>query len=328
MTLLFEMRRLARQPWIAMATLGLLAACGGGTSQVEVFVPGRLIVLGDDHSVIVDDGAANGRKYTVNGLDAAAARDCLLLPIWVQSLATHYGFSFAECNKAGAVPKAFMRAKVGAKVEDATAGIDAQLAEQASAGGAVGPGDLVTVMMGANDLVDLAQQSQTGALGGNEAKAEARRRGVYLAQRINALLAGGVRAIVSTTPDIGLSPLAFAMERQTAGAAQLLKDLSLEFNAALRTGIDGARFDGRNYGLVLADDQVQLMARLPSAFNLNNVVDAVCVKALPDCTAAATDLVAGATVAGYLWAGAFHPSPAVHAQIGSQAVSRARNNPF
>ena len=81
MTVLNDVRR---QGWLAgismaVAAAGLMAACGGGTSQVEPFKPGRVIAFGDESSVIVNDGANNGRKYSVNGLDANAARDCTVL---------------------------------------------------------------------------------------------------------------------------------------------------------------------------------------------------------------------------------------------------------
>ncbi len=310
--------------WVALG----LAGCGGGTSQVVAFKPARLIVFGDEMSLLVNDGANNAKKFTVNGLNAASQRDCLLLPIWVQALSTGYNFAFAECNTAAVTPTAFMRAKRGAKVEGAASGIAAQLAEQAATGQAIKPGDLVTVMLGANDLIELADRLQAGTLTSAEAVVEARRRGAVLAEHVNAMLALGPRAIVSTVPDMGVSPYALALDRASPGAAARLSMLGLEFNAALRISIDSTRFDGRNYGLVLADDLVQSMARNPAAYSLNNVIDAVCVKPLPDCTSAAADIVSGATATGYLWADERRMAPAAHLRLGAQALSRAQNNPF
>jgi len=66
---------------VAIAAAVVLTACGGGTSQVETFSPTRMISFGDEASLVVNDSAANGRKYTVNGLDANAARDYTLTPI-------------------------------------------------------------------------------------------------------------------------------------------------------------------------------------------------------------------------------------------------------
>jgi phospholipase/lecithinase/hemolysin len=132
--------------------------------------------------------------------------------------------------------------------------------------------------------------------------------------------------------DVSLSPYAAALEAAKPGAKARLSALVLDFNGTLRTSIDSTRFDGRNYGLVLADDVSQSMARNPAVFSLSNVVDAVCAAVLPDCTSAASDIVApggvGANVAAYLWASDRHLSSAAHARIGEQATARAANNPF
>jgi len=333
MTVFAELRRLARR-WMIPALLSgvaaaTLVACGGGTSQIHAFVPARLIVFGDEHSLIVNDGANNGWKYTVNGLDTTPARDCLLLPLWSQALATHYGFVFAECNKAAATPQAFMRARLGATVDSASIGASAQIAAQAAAGSAVQSGDLVAIMLGANDVIELSDKVQAGTLTADAAIAEARARGTRLAEIINQLLAVGARAIVATVPDMGTSPYAQAQDKIAAGAAARLSTLTFEFNARLRTGIDPNRFDGRNYGLVLADDIVQAMSRYPTSYALNNVATGVCAVALPNCTSATADLVAtDATASNYLWADDRHLAPSAHTYIGTQAVSRALNNPF
>jgi outer membrane lipase/esterase len=331
MTASTPLRRLARRLGaLAAATTALLAACGGGTAQIEPFEPNRLIVFGDDHSAIVDDGTHNGRKYTVNGLnsDAVPLRDCLLLPNWVQTLSSHYGFAFAECNRAGATPRAFMRAKPGAKIEDATIGMAAQVAEQTAAGGGFTGKDLVTVMMGANDLIEISESVVAGTLTEPQAMTEARRRGSVLAGHINGVLAAGGKAIVSTVPDMGLTPYALSRNTATPGVAARLSSLSYEFNATLRTSIDQTRFDGRNYGLVLTDDTVQTITRFPSTFGYANATAGVCAVAPPNCTSATADLVAGGTVDGFVWADDRHLTPSMHSRIGSQALTRALNNPF
>lgn len=323
-------RRLARCLATMTAAAAMLAACGGGTSQIEPFAPNRIIVFGDDHSAIVDDGSHNGRKYTVNGMssDTLPLRDCALLPIWVQTLSNHYGFVFAECNKSNATPRAFMRAKPGAKVDDATTGLARQITEQTTAGGAFSPKDLVTVMMGANDIFELSDAVLAGTMTDAQATAEARRRGALLAERINGLLAANARAIVSTIPDLGKTPYAVKLDRTTPGVGTRLTNLSFEFNATLRTSIDQTRFDGRNYGLVLTDDTVQTISRFASDFGYSNSTDGVCVVALPNCTSATADLVSGGNAGSYVWADDRHLTPSMHERIGSQALTRALNNPF
>lgn len=313
---------------LALVVAGLVAACGGGTSQVDPFAPGRVIAFGDETSVIVNDGANNGRKYSVNGLDTNSARDCTLLQNWVQVVSDHYGFVFAECNKAAATPKAFMRAKVGAKVDDPTLGMAQQIAEQLSAGDGFKSNDLVTVMIGANDVIELADRVRTGGMSAADASAEAKRRGAHLAERINAILGAGAKALVSTIPDMGLSPYAITVNKSSPGYAAQLSSLSYDFNATLRTTIDQTKYDGRNYGLVLSDDTTQSIARFPGSFGYANVTDAVCLVALPNCTSATADIVAGASVDSYMWADDRHLTPSLQSRIGSQALSRALNNPF
>ena len=324
------MRRLGRCLATMTAAAALLAACGGGTSQIDPFAPNRVIVFGDDHSVIVNDGNGNGLKYTVNGMgsETLPLRDCRQLPNWVQTLSDHYGFVFAECNRTGATPRAFMRAKAGAKVDDATTGLARQISEQTTAGGAFNSKDLVTVMLGSNDVFELSDSVLAGTMTDAQAVAEARRRGTLLADRINGLLAANARAIVSTIPDLGRTPYALKLEKTKAGAAARLTNLSYEFNASLRTNIDQTRFDGRNYGLVLTDDTVQTISKFPDSFGYKNAVDGVCAVALPNCTSVAADLVSGGDANTYVWADDKHLTPSMYARIGSQALTRALNNPF
>jgi outer membrane lipase/esterase len=324
------MRRLGRSLATMIAAAAMLAACGGGTSQIDPFAPNRVIVFGDDHSAIVDDGTGNGRKYTVNGMtsDTLPLRDCRQLPNWVQTLSDHYGFVFAECNRTGATPRAFMRAKAGARVDDPATGLARQITEQTTAGGPFTPKDLVTVMMGANDIFELSDAVLAGTMTDAQALAEARRRGALLADRVNGLLAANARVIVSTIPDLGLTPYAVRLNKTTAGVSARLTNLSYEFNATLRTTIDQTRFDGRNYGLVLTDDTVQTITKFPDNFGYSNAVDGVCAVALPNCTNVTADLVTGGNAGTYIWADDKRLTPSMHARIGSQALTRALNNPF
>ena len=100
-----------------MASLLVLASCGGSTSQYEAFKPGRVLAFGDDASVLTP----SGQRYGVNGLNANTNQvDCTLFPLWIQAVASTYGFSFAQCNPTGAFdPQARTYATVGAKVADA-----------------------------------------------------------------------------------------------------------------------------------------------------------------------------------------------------------------
>jgi outer membrane lipase/esterase len=321
---------------VALVLLALLAAivagCGGGTSQVQAYSPRRLIVFGDETSALVDDGNHNAWKYSVNAIDATTnERDCNQLQIWVQGLAAQYGFVFAECNPTGIVnPKALMRAQPGARVEDPAIGLEQQISTEAGHG--LGTGDLVTVLIGANDIVDLFSQVQNGQLSQPDAISEARRRGGVTAGQINRLLALNTRVILSTVPDLGKTPFAVTADELVAGSSGLLHQLTYEYNAYLRTRIDATKYDGRNYGLVLADDMVGAAVSSPSSYLAApaNVTDALCVTALPYCTTDPSNLTPapGASTSSYLWADSLHVGPTMHAHMASQAVARATTNPF
>lgn len=347
MTLLRDLRRLAVfvcAPLALSATL--LAACGGGTSQVEAFRPSRLIVLGDENSAFSAATDANGKpdgfKYTINDrATSTTTGQCLLLPTAVQSLAAHYGFAFAECNVAQATPAAFSVAQPRAMVQD----LATQLGDAKISGTALGASDMVSVWIGSNDVIALYEAVAAGTSSSAEAVLLAQQRGGAAAEAVNNILATGARAIVMTIPDLGLSPYALARKTSDPGAPALLSQLSYEFNAYLRTRIDSTRYDGRNYGLVLADDVVAAMNRSPTSFLSSpaNAVDPACAvtagssdadavnAALRACTTTNLVTPTGASATGantHLWASDRHLGPNAHARIGSQAVSRASDNPF
>ena len=349
MSLFRDLRRLGARVLAPVAlSAALLTACGGGTSQVQAFRPARLVVMGDESSALAAATDANGKpdglKYSVNDRSTTTTTgQCLLLPTFAQTVATLYGFVFAECNVGNATVKAYTVAEAGAT----SASLAGQLLDAKVSGTPLNAQDLVTVMVGANDMVDLYRSVRSGSRTRAEAVLEAQRLGSQVAAFVNdRVLATGARAIVLTIPDMGLSPYAIRENQTHAGARQLLSDLSYEFNAYLRTRIDSSRFDGRNYALVLADDVAAAMARAPGAFLASpaNAVDAACDvptgsdddaavrSALLACTT--TNLVtptgqATATSAtSHLWASDRHLGPAAHARIGSQAQSRLLNNPF
>ncbi|MBP6902989.1 MAG: hypothetical protein KBC73_23050 [Burkholderiaceae bacterium] len=342
MTVLRELRRLAgRTPLTALAvaasTALLLSACGGGTSQVQAFKPDRMLAFGDENSVIVDatdsSGNHDGFKYTINDRTATTGLKCTATPIFTQSVAGLYGFSFAECREAATAIKAYTLAKVDAKVGDAVSGLAQQMAEvQTATGKALGSGDLVTVLIGANDMLALYAEVKAGTRTSAEARTEAKARGALAAARINEILGTGARALVITLPDMGLSPYALTEETTRPGAVALLSQMSYDYNAEMRTRIDATAYDGRNYGLVLADDIVSAIARYPSAYLSSPAVanvaacDATLAPTVTQCTT--TTLVSGASSSSHLWADATHLGPEGHSRIASQAQSRALNNPF
>jgi outer membrane lipase/esterase len=316
----------ARHIVLSVAAAAALASCGG-SSQLVTFAPTRFIAFGDESSVIDN----TGRKFTINALKASStALDCSLNPIWIQALTSYYGLVFSQCNPtAVTTPSAFIRAAANAKVADVVAQIDAQEA----AGGFVGT-DLVTVLAGSNDI--LAQYKQYPAVPYDQLKASVEAAGALLSTQVNRIAALGGKVIISTVPDLGLSPYALAEKAANTDTdrAAILVALTKSFNDKLIVGLVN---NGRTTGLIFTDELVQTMVKFPTNYALSNVTDAVCdITKAPQVSACTTQtlvpLVAPATVTPtgdtHLWADSIQLGTAGHRNLGSLAITRARGNPF
>ncbi len=312
----------------ALAGAAALTSCGGGTQLVR-FAPTRLIAFGDEASVIDDTNSnANGRKYTVNAVktdpvSTVVTLDCKANPIWIQVLAAAYGIVFAQCNPdALAAPAGIIRAAPLATVADATAQIDAQ----ASAAG-FNADDLVTVLVGTNDI--LAQYKQYPALSEAQITASVEQAGAALAVQVNRIGSLGGKVLISTVPDLGLTPYALAEKaaHTEIDRAALLTRLTKSFNAKLRLGLVN---DGRSTGLLFTDELVQAIAKNPVTHAFINVVAAVCdpVKAPLVTACTSQTLVDAGSGETWLWADSLQLSPAGHRNLGALAAARARGNPF
>lgn len=290
----------------------VLASCGGGTTQVEPFVPDRYIAFGDELSAFEPDG----RKYGVNAFNTAAtAYDCTLNPLWIQTVASLYGFGFAQCPTAAGNTTAVSRAAPNARVAELTLQVDAQ-----AAAGITGK-DLATVLVGTHDVREIYESRGTAAE--STLIAQARERGVLIAGQVNRLVSLGAKVVVSTAPDMGLTPYGVA---KGASDAALLSRLSAALNGGIRVEI---LQDGRFVGLVLADEFVQTAVRYPYIYGLGDgeaVTKGACSVALPDCNS--TTLVTGANAETWLWADGLRLGNLAHRQLGGQAATRAQNNPF
>jgi outer membrane lipase/esterase len=337
----------ARGVAAGLVLLLLLAACGGGT-QVERFVPTRMLVFGDESSVIDDsdvaapgDRTANGRKHTVNGLTSATPPlpDCSLNPIWTQYLLGLWGLTVPQCNPRGLATSSRIYAQAGAGVGD--------LAAQIDAAGAMGDKDISTVLAGANDI--FALYAQYPGVGEDVLIAQARARAVTLAAQIARIVKAGSKVVFVTLPDLGATP--FAAKQNAAfnqDRAGVLSRLTTAFNTRLRTEVSSpssASFiDGHQGVQVLADELfrtiVNIVNTAPSSSTYLNASVGLCDPALAasvlDCTGStlltATStpvaLASGGSVSNYLWADDKHLSPGGHAALGSAAANRTNSNPL
>ncbi|MEO6033473.1 MAG: SGNH/GDSL hydrolase family protein [Burkholderiaceae bacterium] len=303
----------------AVLAVTLLAACGGG-EQVRKFTPSRVIAFGDESSLI--DGS--GAKYSVNAVVAGSTvLDCAANPLWVQTVATGYGLVFPQCNPlALPAPASRIHAASGAHVADLAAQIDQQVAS-----GGFTSSDLVTILIGSNDVID--QFLQYPGLSEAQLTTRLEQAAADLATQINRVADLGAKVLISTVPDLGLTPFA----GPPGGAnALLLSRLTDKFNIEMRTRIYN---DGRRIGLVQIDSYLRLVRNQSGAGVFVNMTDAVCATsaALPNCstltlrtTNDANNQVPNAT--WWLWADDRHLSAGGQARFGELALLRAQNNPF
>lgn len=309
---------------LAFGAVALLSACGGGDPVVP-FEPTRVLAFGDENSVIT----TAGRKYTVNALstdtNGVKTLNCAANPLWVQQLASSYGLVFPECNPS-AVPSPASRiyATNGATVSDLVAQVDQHLAADTFSAK-----DLVTLFVGQHDVLALyALYPSTPA---EQLVASARVAGLALAAQVSRIADAGGKVLVSTAPEVALTPFAAAEDLAAGDSSRsaLLGALVEKFNEGLRVGI--AKENGSEVAIMLTNELMQSMYRFPTSFSgMSNVTVPVCNETLAatvlECTS--DTLVTGATSTSHLWADDIHLSPNGHAYIGSLAASRSRANPF
>jgi len=323
--------RLARRSAAGLTVLAALglSACGSG-SRVESFAPDRIVVFGDELSLLTTSGgtATAGRKYTINTVPdtTTGTIDCSQGPMWTQVLGTNFGFGMPDCGGTG---NSVMLAANGATVD--------QIVTQVSGyTGTMDSKTLVTVMGGLHDVLNAYAAYKAGSKTYDETFTQVGDAGRTLGNLVNSIAKGGAggRVIYVTMPDLGLSPYA-----TVEGQAALLTGLTDKFNEQLRLAVTN---DGRFVGLVTSDSLLRTMVSAYNAsttsntYGLTNVADWACAASATkddwtsvlSCTNLTLASGAAASTTTYLWADAIHPGPNWQTRVGSAAVTRATNNPF
>lgn len=308
-----------------LAAAVLLASCGGG-KQVEKFAPTRVLAFGDEYSVLDDSlTPGNARKYSVNYADPTTlVRDCTISPVWVQYVVQTYGMTFPQCNPSnltGLTSRVF--AARGAGVAELTAQIDQFVATDRFTNK-----DLVTIMVGVNDV--LARYRAYPTVSEAQATAEVEALGTQLALQVNRVAGLGAKVLISTIVDIGSSPFAYTEKaaHTDIDRSAYMTRLTGRFNSKLRTTILN---DGRQIGLMLADELVQSVIKLPlGSTSFVNIGTPVCdIAKAPDVRDCTTQtLITGGNGDTYLWAQDIYLSAGGQRIIGELAATRALNNPF
>lgn len=301
----------------------MVAACGGASTAIEPFKPERLMVMGDEMSVLLPDG----RKYGVNAYGSGTSTiDCTNHALWVQSVASAFGLTFAECNpNAVASTKAQIFARVGAKAADVNAQID-----QALAGGGFVEKQMVTMYFGMNDVLELYAQYPSRTQ--DALKAEARERGVALGLQVNRVARAGPAVLLVTAPDLGIAPFGAAQTAalpEPVGAitrGRFLSQLTDAFNVGLRVTIIN---DGRLIGLVSSDQMVRdIQPPFNVFYGFNDLSTPMCLASAVPPNCGTDTLVTGADTVTWGYATDKLFGPALQTRLGQIAASRAVLNPF
>lgn len=300
------------------AALGLAAACGGGSGDtVNSFDPERLLVFGDEASVLsgtpsgvpgpgANEPAPLGSKYSINALDpvtdgttedieptagdaanqGSGYGNCRSNPLWIQELADEYGFGFEQC-KGDRPVRATTFAANGATAAGVKAQIDAFLRSDRFSSR-----DLVAIYAGLHDILEIYRGVTSGSQcrydasnpdsSGSAARA-ARQRGEDLADQVSRVAdnGNGGRVLFVTVPDVGSTPFGRgenAAHGNDFDRRDCLEDLTDAFNGGLRAEV---LQDGRYVGLVALDEQVDLIIDEPDDWDYDNVREAACLTEIP-----------------------------------------------
>lgn len=333
MTSIGKWARRAIEGLAAVSALGLLASCGGGTEQITPFDPTRYIAFGDEMSVLTKE-APQGRKYTVNAVGSdGITPDCSVntssqpAALWTQILGNTFRFVFEECNPNGVAVTAFSYAEPKATSITFLAQLEKARAERSP----FGCNDMMSVLVGANDVIDLFENVYLADPTSSTANAitnELSARGARVGRAITQVTANnGPNFVVSTIPRMNQTPWGrqHAAARPDLNIGNVLDDFSKAFNTALRENIPN---DGSRWGLVELDALINAAVNNPNGYGLDNVTQAVCAVATPDCDNVVADLVPKGNADTWLWASDRWIGWQAHARLGNFARTRARDNPF
>ena len=165
----------------------------------------------------------------------------------------------------------------------------------------------------------------------DELTAKAEAAGAALGDQVNRIANAGAKVLISTVPDLGLTPFAGGREggHTDIDRSALLTRLTARLNAEMRATILN---DGRMIGLILTDEYFQIVQRTAGGGGFTNVLTPVCD--LGRASAAVGPRLHerspwSPAAAGHLALGR-HDPPGFggQAQLGSLALTRAANNPF
>jgi hypothetical protein len=265
---------------------------------------------------------------------------CSESKLWTQVVASSFGKGYAaDCTlegRSGATSVAELDALVSAVQTQFTAN-RAQFNSST----------LATVFAGTQDVVQAFKANVAVSDAARDAAVAAMElKGQELGRTINEITTTGARVAYLNLPALQYSPLARA---QSAAGIEFMRRLVVAFNHGL-TGINGVINDGHKVALVDTYADTKVVAEQPGSYGFTNAEAAWCREGrLLDGSVVAADALdhyllscnsrtgPRVTTSGvmsvvspylYVWAGAYHYGPAIHARISSLAYSRINDNPL
>jgi phospholipase/lecithinase/hemolysin len=266
--------------------------------------------------------------------------NCSENKLWTQVVASSFGKGYAaDCTlegRSGATSVAELDALVSAVQTQFTAN-RAQFNSST----------LATVFAGTQDVVQAFKANVAVSDAARDAAVAAMElKGQELGRTINEITTTGARVAYLNLPALQYSPLARA---QSAAGIEFMRRLVVAFNHGL-TGINGVINDGHKVALVDTYADTKVVAEQPGSYGFTNAEAAWCQEGrLLDGSVVAADALdhyllscnsrtgPRVTTSGvmsvvspylYVWAGAYHYGPAIHARISSLAYSRINDNPL
>jgi phospholipase/lecithinase/hemolysin len=237
--------------------------------------------------------------------------------VWVQDLAQNLGLPAPKPSLAGGTDYAYGGAETGATAVHAANPTDlpSQLGQFAASVPTPSPTALYTVWAGSNDVLDIANSTETPA----QQQATVQQAVTNEVGFIDGLVAHGAKdLVVMSVPDLGVTPYETARPASDATSSALAQTYNTDLGAALQQIMASGAAD---------IDYVNTYALLdtavsnPATYGFTNVTQPVWNGNLTDAhsgTLAAT----GAAQNGYLFFDDLHPTAAGHALL-ADAVTQS-----
>ena len=229
--------------------------------------------------------------------------------VWVQDLAQNLHVPAVKASLAGGTDYAYGGAETGqTSIHSANpSDLPAQLAEFDARVPHPSPTALYTVWAGSNDVLDIANSTETAA----QQAATVKQAVTNEIGFIDGLVAHGAKdLVVMNVPDLGVTPYEKARPASDADSTALAKSYNAELGAALQQLVasGAASIDYVNtFGLL------DLAVSHPSAFGLTNVTQPVWTGNLTGGQGSLT--ATGAAQNGHLFFDDLHPTAAGHALL-------------